>query len=158
MNILTRGQINLYTETAVTPYSNVYFRTTPKGINNVLGLVRADADTATTGAITAIAVSTGGAGYTYPPLVTITGNGVGAEATATISGGVVTGITVLNGGYGYSGTVTAALSGGGATTQGTLGTVTVASTSISTADQAPSCKFLTSGSAGSIVKVGINLF
>jgi hypothetical protein len=66
--------------------------------------------TVTSGFITSIAVTDGGAGYLSAPAVTITGvTGSGASARATISGGVVTSITVQNAGANYSG-VTVSLS------------------------------------------------
>jgi len=55
------------------------------------------------GAITAIAVTAGGSGYTTPPTVTIAGDGTAATATATVTSGVVTAITVTAGGSGYLG-------------------------------------------------------
>ncbi len=59
------------------------------------------------GAVTAIAVTNGGSGYTTPPVVRITGGGgTGATATATLTGGVVTAITVVTGGSGYTSTPT----------------------------------------------------
>jgi FtsP/CotA-like multicopper oxidase with cupredoxin domain len=58
-----------------------------------------------TGAITAIAVTNPGSGYTVAPAVTITstGTGSGADATATIDpvAGTVTAVTVIAGGTGY---------------------------------------------------------
>lgn len=63
--------------------------------------------TLTKDAVSAIAVSSGGAGYTVAPTVTISGGGgSGATATATVSGGVVTAITVTAGGKGYTTTPT----------------------------------------------------
>jgi len=48
-------------------------------------------------------VTFGGAGYTSPPPVLITGGGgSGVTATATVSNGVVIGITVFNAGSGYT--------------------------------------------------------
>jgi hypothetical protein len=46
------------------------------------------------GGIFSIVVTNGGSGYVTAPTVTIQGNGTGATATATISGGVVTGINI----------------------------------------------------------------
>jgi len=56
-----------------------------------------------TGAITAITVTNGGAGYTSPPTVDIasTGTGTGATATATITAGAVSSVTVVTPGSGY---------------------------------------------------------
>jgi hypothetical protein len=62
--------------------------------------------TLTSGAITNIAVTNGGSGFssTTPPTVTIAGGvGSGATATATVnSSGVITGLTITNGGTGYT--------------------------------------------------------
>jgi len=71
-----------------------------------------------------VQVLTGGAGYTSAPTVTIKGNGTGARAIATVSGGAVTkiemdesaGTLVLGSGYDYA---EAVLSGGGPTTSAT---------------------------------------
>ncbi len=55
------------------------------------------------GAVVAVTVTDGGAGYLTPPLVTIGGGGgSGATAEATVAGGAVTAITVLTGGSGYT--------------------------------------------------------
>ncbi|MCJ8354952.1 structural cement protein Gp24 [Novacetimonas hansenii] len=55
------------------------------------------------GAVSALAVTSGGAGYSSVPTVTLSGGGgSGAVAVATISNGVVTGITVTSGGTGYT--------------------------------------------------------
>lgn len=54
------------------------------------------------GAIEVIKITSGGTGYTSAPSVQIVGDGTGATATATISGGIVTGIAVGNTGLGYT--------------------------------------------------------
>jgi hypothetical protein len=65
----------------------------------------------TSGFVTSIAVTDGGAGYVSAPTVTITGpTGSGASATAAISGGAVTSITVQNAGAGYNTGVSVTLS------------------------------------------------
>ncbi len=57
------------------------------------------------GFLVAITVTDGGAGYTTPPAVAITGGGgSGATATATVLHGVVDKIIVANAGNGYTGT------------------------------------------------------
>ena len=84
------------------------------------------------GAITAVAVASGGSGYTVAPTITITApsGGAGATFTVTLSGGAVTAITVADGGSGYKGTVTAAFTGGNGT--GALaGAVTLGGSTIS---------------------------
>jgi len=84
------------------------------------------------GAISAVAVSAGGSGYSGNPTVVITSSGGGSGATfsVTTSGGVITAITVVTGGSGYKGTVTASFSGGGGS-GASAGAVTVGSSSIS---------------------------
>jgi hypothetical protein len=52
--------------------------------------------------ITSIEVTNGGVGYLIAPTVTITGDGTGAAAAATIINGRVTAITVTNRGSGYT--------------------------------------------------------
>lgn len=56
---------------------------------------------ATPGTIDRIVVENGGSGY-VTPTITITGDGTGAAATATVVGGVITGITMTNIGSGYT--------------------------------------------------------
>ena len=56
------------------------------------------------GAVTAIAVGTGGSGYTVAPTVTITdhgGSGTGATAVAVLSDGAIMGYTITDCGFGY---------------------------------------------------------
>ena len=65
------------------------------------------ATTVTNGVIT-VSVTSGGTGYAYPPEVTITGDGTGARAFATLTGGTVTGVTVYEQGVNYT-TATATL-------------------------------------------------
>lgn len=54
------------------------------------------------GTITEISLTSSGSGYSTAPIVLILGDGVGAEATATVSGGLVTDVTLTNSGSGYS--------------------------------------------------------
>lgn len=54
------------------------------------------------GVVESITVANAGLGYTGTPNVTITGDGVGATATATMAGGIITGIAVNTGGSGYT--------------------------------------------------------
>lgn len=75
--------------------------------------------------VSAVAVSNGGSGYTSAPTVVLTGDGIGAEATATVLDGAVTGVTVTKGGYGYTTAPTVAFSGGGGT--GAEATASIAS-------------------------------
>jgi hypothetical protein len=57
----------------------------------------------TSGFVTSITSTDGGAGYSSAPLVTITGGGGnGATATATLSGGAVSGFSITTPGSGYT--------------------------------------------------------
>lgn len=62
--------------------------------------------------VESIAVTAGGSGYTSPPNVVITGDGSGAEATATVRG-YVDSITLTKAGSGYTSSPTVTISGGG---------------------------------------------
>lgn len=66
------------------------------------------------GAVSAVSLTQGGAGYTEAPTVTVTGDGINASVTATVLGGAVTGLTIVAGGSGYT-TATLGFSGGLAT-------------------------------------------
>ncbi|MDH4444698.1 MAG: hypothetical protein QE267_06180 [Akkermansiaceae bacterium] len=75
------------------------------GATNLLDSRRAGASAAvTSGAVSAITVRGGGAGYTSAPTVTVgpPPSGTTATATAVLTGGVVTSITINTGGSGYS--------------------------------------------------------
>lgn len=76
----------------------------------------------TPGVITSITVDTNGSGYTTPPAVVITGDGVDASATANITGSVVS-IDITNPGRGYQTAPTISFSGGGGS--GAAGTVSL---------------------------------
>ena len=54
------------------------------------------------GGIHVVKVTGGGSGYGSAPAVTITGDGTGATANSTISGGIVTEVTITNPGTGYT--------------------------------------------------------
>ncbi len=83
--------------------------------------------------VTAIPVSTPGAGYTGAPVVRLTGGGgTGATAIAQVdltdgspTYGQVTGILVTSAGYDYTSAPTVTLIGGGATSEATPGTPTL---------------------------------
>jgi len=115
-----------YTSTAAAPTITVGAPQVTGGTQAVLTAVLSG------GAITAVAVSAGGTGYSGTPTVVITSpaGGSGATFTVTTSGGAITAVTVDNGGSGYKGTVTAAFSGGGGS-GASAGAVTVATSSIS---------------------------
>ena len=67
--------------------------------------------TVTSGFVTAIPVSDGGAGYTVAPTVSITdASGSGAGGIAILAGGAVASVTVTNTGHGYTPTPTVAFS------------------------------------------------
>jgi len=51
--------------------------------------------------IDSITITQGGSGYTAP-VVTISGDGMGATAVATVSNGVITDVTITSGGSGYT--------------------------------------------------------
>ena len=81
-----------------------------------------DSATNTKGKIYRYVVVSGGTGYTSAPTVTIVGNGTGAVATASVSGGAVTSVVVSTGGSGFSANAgsnytvaNVTLSGGGGT-------------------------------------------
>ena len=87
----------------------------------------------TTGGVSTINVTNQGFAYTKRPIVTIVGDGSGAEAYAVLSGGRVTNIVVTNPGYNYtqaivtitnaSGDTTGALASCVAVLEGSLGTL-----------------------------------
>lgn len=54
------------------------------------------------GGVHVVKVTSGGSGYGSAPAVTITGDGTGATANSTISGGAVTAVTITNPGTGYT--------------------------------------------------------
>jgi hypothetical protein len=78
---------------------------------------------ATNGSIDFIKVTAGGVGYAVAN-VTIDGDGVGATATAVITGGIITGINMVNRGSGYTkATVTITGTGTGATARAIMSPV-----------------------------------
>lgn len=88
--------------------------------------------TLTGGAISSIAVTTGGRGYSMTPAVTISGGGgTGAIAAAVVNNGVVTAINVVDGGSGYTSTPTVTLPNPPSTPPGAYLSVTGTSTQFS---------------------------
>jgi hypothetical protein len=90
-----------------------------------------------TGAVTTIAVTAGGTGYTSAPTVVLTGEnggvvtgGSGAVAVATVASGAVTSVIVINGGAEYTVAPTVTFTGG-------AGTGATATASIATAQTNP---------------------
>jgi len=79
--------------------------------------------------IQSLNLNNGGSGYTSAPTVTISGDGTGATATATVAGGVVTGLTLDTVGSGYT-TATVGFSGGGGTGAAATATVYTALTEV----------------------------
>jgi len=73
---------------------------------------KASRDSSTAAGIERIEVTAGGTSYTSAPTVAITGDGSGATATATVSGGAVTAVTVTGKGTNYR-VVDITFSGGG---------------------------------------------
>ena len=71
-------------------------------------------DTAVDGELNNILITSAGANYSTAPTVTITGDGTGATATASISGNTLNAITITNGGNGYT-NATVTLTGGNTT-------------------------------------------
>lgn len=59
-------------------------------------------NTATPGQIVGLEIISGGTGYSSAPTITINGDGTGAAATATISGGVIVKVEMTNFGSGYN--------------------------------------------------------
>lgn len=83
-------------------------------------------DAAVPGQVSGVAITAGGTGYSSAPTVSIVGDGTGAQAVATVSGGAVVKIEMANdsgalgSGYTYA---EAVLSGGGFTTAANTRTI-----------------------------------
>lgn len=85
-------------------------------------LQKAVQDAAVSGQILSISITNGGTGYTSAPAITIEGNGTGAYATATVSGGQVKRITMVSRGSGYDyAKVNISGTGSGATARANIG-------------------------------------
>lgn len=67
----------------------------------------------TKGVVSGFVVENSGSGYTSAPTVSLSGDGTGASAVATISGGKVVSVTALTAGSGYTFAPTVTLTGGG---------------------------------------------
>ena len=81
---------------------------------------KASRDSVTAAGIEKIHVTNPGTGYTQAPVVSITGSGTGATATATVSGGSVTAITVTAKGTNYSISDIVISGGGGSAADATV--------------------------------------
>ena len=68
------------------------------------------------GGVHVVKVTSGGSGYGSAPAVTITGDGTGATANSTISGGAVTAVTITAAGTGYTRATVTFASGSAAAT------------------------------------------
>ena len=104
----TTGNTGAVTQSTAYPWASVStaapWATGPSGLTSVatVGSV-----TVVNGSITAVTLTSGGAGYTSVPPVTIGGgNGAGAQIRAVVVGGSVTQLIVTNGGTGYTTTPT----------------------------------------------------
>jgi len=98
------------------------------------------------GVINAVTITNAGTGYVTAPTITVTGAGTGAVLTATLGGGV-TGVIITNAGTGYSSAPTISFSGGGGTSAAATATV---SSSVATADQVTSARWVEGAPAGGI--------
>ena len=100
--IFQRPSINERYGVSISAGLRLMFATGPDGSGAIVS-------TGVTNGIITVSIISGGSNYIYPPEVTITGDGTGARAFATISGGVLTGVTVYEQGINYT-TATATLS------------------------------------------------
>lgn len=65
------------------------------------------------GIVTGCTINNPGAGYTYTPYASLSGNGTGAAATLTVVDGAIATCTITNGGTGYTATATLSAATGG---------------------------------------------
>jgi hypothetical protein len=98
------GMVNI--ENEMFYYTGVATTTGPApwatGLNGVTALCTIGTVVVSGGALTSVPVTSGGAGYTSAPPVTISGGGgAGASAIANVVGGTVVSITITSGGTGY---------------------------------------------------------
>jgi len=92
------GEFFFYTGLATTT-GQAPWATGSSGVTSVATL---GAVTVSNGSITAIALTSGGAGYTSSPPIVISGPGAGARAIANVVNGSVVSITITDGGTGYT--------------------------------------------------------
>ena len=127
LTINSSGNGSGYTSTSAAPAVTL-------SAPDITGGIQATATcTISGGAITAIAVSAGGTGYTTAPTITIGapgGTGTTATATATVSGGVITAFTITSGGTGYKATPTVTITPVSGGTGGVAGAVTIATSTV----------------------------
>ena len=115
------------------------------------GVTATGAASVASGAVTGIALQSGGSGYTSAPLVTLVGGGgTGATATATVSGGAVTGFTIVNAGSGYTSAPTVTVAPGVGTGSLATGTAAVTSGSVSSIS-------VSAGGSGYTVAPGVTI-
>lgn len=78
----------------------------PDNLSNVISDVYLEEVPSSTGGVESISIINAGFGYQYAPTITISGDGSGATAVASISGdGTLKSISVLTAGLGYTGAV-----------------------------------------------------
>jgi hypothetical protein len=98
------SELKEYLDASQSDYINItgYYPLLRLALNNSIGYGATASATVSDGVVTGISLNNLGNYYVAPPYVQILGNGVGAEAVATINeGGTVSGITVTRGGSGY---------------------------------------------------------
>lgn len=109
-NVSQEGQLNLSA-------NNLYL--------SLLGYDVPTAEVNTNTGISSIAITTGGTGYSFSSVITISGGG-GTGATAVVNshtGGVITGIRITNSGSGYTSIPTVSITLGTGFTAGTINRV-----------------------------------
>jgi hypothetical protein len=100
---LIQSQKNKLTTTEFSVYDN----------NGILRNVIIEEIPKSTTGVNSIEIVDAGANYTTAPIVTITGDGIGASAVATIYRGKLTGVTVTNPGMDYNKAIVTFSGGGG---------------------------------------------
>ncbi|HEY3827311.1 MAG TPA: hypothetical protein VGL82_22315 [Bryobacteraceae bacterium] len=88
--------------TSGSPYSNLSLSPGGTAIEGTNGATVATISQASGPAPASPTISSGGSGYTTPPLVIVTGDGTGGAYTANLTGGVVSSLTRTSAGSGYT--------------------------------------------------------